>query len=79
MSTITGDAPLFIDRLTLDQISGFMTEAWTDVKSFSLFYLIKKVLVKIRSPREFVGLARLGIPIVLKKLSNSIRRTNRLK
>ena len=70
MPSITGDVPLFLDKLTLEQISELMTIAWTEIGPFSIFYLVKKVLRKIRSPKEFYRLTKLGIPILLKKCKN---------
>jgi len=70
MPSITGDAPLFLDKLTLEQVTELMTIAWTEIGSFSIFYLVKKVLRKIRSPKEFYRLTKLGLPILLKKCRN---------
>lgn len=70
MPSISGDAPLFFDKLTLEQVSKLMTIAWTEIGSFSIFYIVKKVLRKIRSPKEFCSLLKLGIPIIFNKCKN---------
>lgn len=72
VASILGDAPLFLDKLTMDEISELMTVAWTQIKEFSLLFLLKKILFKISSPAEFFTLARLGLPVIVRRLRESI-------
>ena len=77
ISAITGEAPLFIDQINLKQITELMAVAWTEIGSFSTFYLVKKVLQKIRSPGEIYHYSKLGFPIILKKFRNAIFKQSR--
>lgn len=72
ISAVTGEAPLFVDALSMKQISELMTIAWTEIGSFSTFYLITKILQKIRTPGELYKYSKLGIPIIFNKFKNAL-------
>ena len=70
--SIVGDAPLFIDKMTINEITELMTIAWTELRSISMFSLVKKALSKARSPKELFKLIRLGFPILIRKFKRRV-------
>jgi len=71
--SITGNAPLFFDKLTVNEVSSYMTTAWIDIRSFALLKIINKVVKKIRSPKEFISLMKMGFLFVFKKVFGGIK------
>jgi len=69
ISSIIGDAPLYLENMSLSQVMRLMSYAWTDVRGLSTFGIAKKVIRKVTSPKELWTYLKIGIPIVVKKMS----------
>jgi radical SAM superfamily enzyme YgiQ (UPF0313 family) len=68
MSSIMGDAPLYLENMALSQVMGLMSYAWTDIRGLTTVEIIKKALRKVASPKELWTYFKVGMPIVIKKM-----------
>lgn len=68
ISSIIGDAPLYLEKMPLSQVMGLMANAWTEVRGLSALTIFKKVLAKVTSPKELWTYFVLGIPILFKRI-----------
>ena len=66
--SVTGEVPLFLDKLTMQQITELMSVAWIGVRGFSFVALGCKILSRIKNPRELLSLVKLGIAFFLSRL-----------
>jgi len=72
ISSIIGDAPLYLERMSLAQVMGLMSQAWTDVRGLGTLTIFRKVLAKITSPKELCTYVALGLPILIKKIRSKL-------
>lgn len=68
ISSIIGDAPLYLENLTLQQVMKLMAYAWTDVRGIGTTTIIRKILAKLSSPKDLYTYFALGLPILIKKI-----------
>ena len=66
--SILGDAPLYLENMTLSQVMALMSYAWTDIRGLSIGKIVKAILRKVASPRELWTYLKVGIPTLLKRI-----------